>query len=251
MKRIFLALSLLAWPALGQTPAPTPAPIAKPTPVASVKIPVGPLYAGDLITLDATASIGDTIDWEVVSPPELTTFDVDSNRLKLTFANRLPGTYIFRFEAESIMPDPGSPLGYKIAKSKQRVVFTTISSTPVPDPTPTPGPTPPPIPPTPPPAPVVFTGHVHATLVFDLDEPSTAPLRASTVKADLKALNADWYIAPTAGPVAKLFASYTTADGLPTVYYTDDLGKMLGTLKAPTTRDQVLAKMKAIRGVTN
>lgn len=174
---IVLAFALLASPALGQappTPTPVPAPIVKPTPVASVKVPAGPLYAGDLITFDATASVGDYIDWEAISPPDITTYAIDSNGKGLAFANRNPGTYVFRLEAESVIDG-------KIVKSKQRIVFTTILATPPPVPVPPPVPPVPvpipPIPPQPEPAPSPV-GNMQVILLYESAANITAAQRS-------------------------------------------------------------------------
>lgn len=175
MKRIALALLLLTSPASGQvpppSPTPVPAPVVKPTPVASVKIPAGPLYAGDLITFDATASVGDLIDWEAISPPDITTYAIDSNGKGLAFANRNPGTYVFRLEAESVIDG-------KIVKSKQRIVFTTISPTPPPVPVPPPvPPVPVPVPPEPEPAPSPV-GNMQVILLYESAQNITAAQRS-------------------------------------------------------------------------
>ena len=257
-----LALALLASPAFGQSPPP-----AKALAQSRSSYP-----SGSVVFVNAAGSVSAwPLQFAVVGKPDEPKSTLDGG-MGAIFPGLVDGQYFIAVTASG--PVDGKPPAIDTA-----VVAVTVG--PVPKPTPTDDPTlaskidelsatvstglaqiiakldaipaPAPVPPTPtpPPAPPGFAGHVHATLVFDLDEPSTALLRASTVKAEMKALGADWYVAPTAGPVAKLFASYTTADGLPTVYFTDDAGKMLGTLKAPTTKDQVVAKMKAIRGGTN
>lgn len=196
---IALALVLFALPSLAQSPTPVPPPIPipapvpvvpvpKPMPVASAKVPDGPLYAGDLVVLDLSASVGDSIDCEIISPPDVTTYVTDSNGKTVAFANKAPGTYVFRVEAESV-------IGGKIAKSKKRVSFTTISLVP-PTPIP-PAPDPTPAPPAPPaPAPVVtFARPAFVTLVVDSATmtPALAAVRDSvTVGPAALALGAHW-----------------------------------------------------------
>jgi hypothetical protein len=98
-----------------------------------------------------------------------------------------------------------------------------------------------------PPAPAV-AGKLHATLVFDLDEPSTAPLRVSKIKADLAALDCQWYVAPTASAVATAFKAYSDTSGVPVVFISDDAGKIVATVKAPTKPADVVDQVKALRG---
>lgn len=246
MQRTLLAFVLLCGPAFGQTPPPSP---AKPAPVASVKVPDGPLYAGDLIVLDGSASVGDLIDWELISPPDVTTYVMDSNGKTVAFANKTPGTYVFRVAAESVIDG-------KIAKSKQRVVFTTIGSAPipipVPVPTPGPGPTPPPIVP---PAPVIPTTQapLDVVLVYDLNDIAdvTAPVRISSIAADLAAMGASWFPLDARTATAAPFVARMKLDNIavPSVYVTErSNGKVWAKVIAPTSKADVIAAIKAIRG---
>jgi hypothetical protein len=173
------------------------------------------------------------VDWDTDAPDVY--YRLDTGKRLLYFSTTTPGLYPFKVLAIGQVDG-------KVKLSKAKVTIQVG-----------PAPTPPPIVPVAPVEPVVpaFAGKIHATLIFNLDEPSTAPLRISSIKADLAVLGADWYVAPSGGDVAKLFGKYTTADGLPAVYLTDDLGRMLGVVKAPTSKDQVLARVKAIRGGTN
>lgn len=233
MRRLLLIFALLSAPAFGQVPPPPTPPLVVAKAVAASK---ATYPSGSVVYVDAT---GSTTSWplqfQVVGRPSEPKATLDGGNGVIYPA--LPdGVYFVAVSAS--VPVEGKPPAIDTA-----VVAVTIGPPPAPAPDPTPGP------PIPPPVPPAFTGKIHATLVFDVDEPSTAQLRASTVKADLKTLNADWYVAPTAGAVAGMFARFTSADGLPTIYFTDDAGKMLGVpLKAPTSKDQVTARIKAIRG---
>lgn len=229
---LFLACCLFALPALAQapqpgpvpppTPAPAPAPVPvvpvpKPMPLASVKVPDGPLYAGDLVVLDGSDSVGDVIDWEIISPPDVTTYVTDSNGKTVAFSNKTPGTYVFRIEAESV-------IGGRIARSKKRVSFTTLDHNP-PAPTPTPIPVNPPTPTPPaPPAPtpvVTFARPAFVTLVVDSATmtPALASVRDSiTVGPATLALGAHWLTLDVKSPEygrRNLAAAVLAAGGAP------------------------------------
>jgi hypothetical protein len=240
VRSTLMAFLLLTSTAFGQAtpppiPIPAPAPVLPPgTPQAVLKSDaLGPVAPGAWVTLDASATVGDDLDWDTDAPD--TFYRIDTGKRLVYFSTTTPGSYPFKVLAI------GSVDG-KLKLSKAKV---TIQVGPAPLPTP--------VIPVAPVAPAIppFAGKLHATLVFDLDEPSTAPLRISSVKADLALLGTDWYVAPSGGDVAKLFSRYTVASGLPTVYITDDAGAMRGTVKAPTSKDQVVAEIKAIRGGTN
>ena len=161
-----------------------------------------------------------------------------------------PGVYRFRVMAFSVV-------GGKARIAKAKVAFTVDAPAPVvpvvpPAPAPAPAPVVPPINPTPSPAPAAFTGHLHATLIFDIagDTPSTAAVRVSSIATDLKALNTDWAAYDVKSATGVAFAPRLIKDGItaPVVYVTDDAGVVKDTIKAPTAPADVTARIKAIRG---
>jgi hypothetical protein len=247
---------LLAAPALGQTPAPSPA-TDKPMPAAVVNVPDGPLYAGDLVVLDGSSSIGDSLDWELLYPADVTTFVIDSNGKTIAFANSNPGTYIFRLEAESIV-------GGSIVRAKKRVAIVTVSKTPQPPtPPPGPGPTPPPTPP-PTPAPVTLTRPAFVTLVVDSSTmasitPSLAAIRDSTtLPAKITAANARWLTLDVPSPEfarRNLANAVAAAGGAPCIIIqgspTSPGGPAPVIAKFPVadmSEDQLVAKINSIIG---
>lgn len=245
---VLIAGAFLGGPAAyAQGPSPDIKP--KPVPVASVKVPDGPLYAGDLIELDGSASVGDSLDCEVVSPPDLTTFRWDPVGKVLSFANRKPGVYVFRFEAESIV---GTTIAdARSVKSRQRVILTTV------DPNPPVVVVPPsPINPSPvnpvTPAVALYAGPLDVTLIYDLDsiQFSTTPVRVSSIATDLKSLDATWYALTSDSTYAAPFVARMKLDGIavPVVYVTDRSGKLWATITAPRSEADVVTKIKAIRG---
>ncbi len=207
---------------------------------ASIDAPASIPAGGDLLLL-ADKSGGVTFSWKLISPkvPFLTLGNGEAAAI------RGPAPGVYRFVLIVTGSAPGS-YDFDFAD----ILVPSAEPTPTPTPAPVPPPPDPPPQPSPDPSPAPtpgFAGHIHATLVFDLDEPSTAQLRASTVAADLLAMNATWYAAASGGTVAKIFAKIAPNDGLPVVYFTDDLGNLRGTLKAPTTKAAVIAKLTRIR----
>lgn len=240
MKRALLALLLLTASARGQTPpVDPPKPSAPVVPVATISAPAS-VPPGTPLVLFADGSVSKSpLNWVLISPKG-SAFSVYSSPTLagavLIVPAPTPGvTYKFAMVASGDAP----PFAFDFAEVPVQAATPPIPPSP-PGPFPDPTPTPPPEP--------GFTGHLHSVLVFDVDEPSTAQLRASTIKADAKTLDSEWYVAPSVGATAQLFAKYTAADGVPTVYFMDDAGKIIDRLKSPTTKDQVLAKLKTIRG---
>lgn len=226
-----------------QAPAPQPATSPAPGRVAPIALitapPSVPAGAPLILTAERSTSRG-PVAWSLIAPKG--PFEVWSRPGSpdgmLLIRNPVPGA-TYKFALVATGDEPAFAFD-----------FADVAVAPTgPVPPPGPGPEPaPPTPPVPPPVPAGYAGHVHATLVFDLDDPSTAQLRASPVKDDLKALDASWYTAPTAGTVCRRFAHHTAVDGLPIVYFTDPKGNVLDRLKSPRAEAEVLAMLRKIRG---
>jgi hypothetical protein len=122
----------LACPAWGQDPPKA----------ALVVTPAGPVAPGTLVILDATATVGDSLDWDTDVPDESYREDT-GHRLVYFVAPRSPGKYPFKLMALSIVDG-------KIATSKAKVAVEVAGPAPAPTPTPDP---PPDVRPKPPPLP--------------------------------------------------------------------------------------------------
>lgn len=250
MKRFLIALLLLSPPAMGQAPTPTPepSPVVNPLPKAAVVAsPSGPVPAGTLVTLDASETVGDDLDWD--SDADEKTFQVDTGKRKLYFSTPAPGSYPFKVEAFGIV-------GGKVKVNKAKVTIVVLPP-PTPPPVNPPGPTPTPTPtPTPVPSTPTLTGHLHVSLFYDVNDVSVAAFRSSaTLRADLAAIDCDWYMAATTSPAAQPFNGELSADGTPVVLVQDaafrlvkdPAGKTLAIKDFKSPAD-LLAKIKALRG---
>jgi hypothetical protein len=240
---VLLLLALVVAPASGQAPPPPPV-----VPVAAIDAPAS-IPAGTKLLLQADGSTSKgRLYWSVVTPKG-TPFQVyDSPGLLgslLIVNDPRPGTlYKFALVATGDVP----PFAFDWAEVQ---VQTTIPPPSPPTPGPTPTPTPTPVP-TPPPVPAGYAGPLNAVLIYDLNDvaDATAPVRISSIAADLAALGATWYPLDSRTPSAAPFVARMQQDNIavPSVYVTDKAGKVRGKVVAPTSKDPILALVKSIRG---
>jgi hypothetical protein len=156
-----LALALiLGTPALGQAPGPVPPPAPAPVvalPVASITLsPPAPVLPGKLVTIDASASVGDDFLFDTDVPDDL--YVPDTGGRKLYFSSPVPGTYPFKVEAFGIVNGR-----VKASRAKVTVIVRAPDPPPVIDP---PKPVDPPAPPAPAPAPSA-AGNMRVVLLYE------------------------------------------------------------------------------------
>jgi hypothetical protein len=231
-------------------------------PTAVIKVdPAGPVKPGTFVTLDATASDGDAIDWDTDVPE--TAWRADSNGKVLYFVAPAGGVYPFKLQSLKIVDGK-----IRIAKAKVSIPAEGSGPAPPDNPTPpdgvTPKPDPKPPTPTPNPIPVApVTGKIYATLFYSLAEPAkgAAAIRQAGLQTKLMLddcvwaawpdtavkVNPDGSVHPTTVVVEGNYQpSIDAAGGLPAVVFQDSTGKILAAIRAGSA-DEIAAKVKAFR----
>lgn len=250
MRPIF-ALLLLAAPAFGQAPS------------AVVKVdPPGPVKPGTFVTIDASGSVGQYVDFDTDVPDDY--FRPDSNGKKLYFNASVGGAYPFKFESLSVIDGV-------IRKSKQKVVIAVEGAAPTPPPSPPPNPPDDGVNPTPTPEPspgpvAPVTGKMYATLIYSAADPhdpvkGAVAVRQAGLLTTLALDDCKWSSYPDSAVRvdSKGTVSPTTivaeqnyqpaidaAGGLPAVIFQDQTGKILAAIRAGEPAE-IVAKVKAFR----
>lgn len=210
-------------------------------PLAVVKAPAT-AAPGDLVILDASASVGDLFLWESID--HVPVLAVDGGR-RLVFATGRPGTYRFLLFAVGIVN--ARPV---VAKAAATVKIE------APAPPPPPEPTPPPPAPTPP-GPTPMPGKLYATLVFS--EPALTP-EAAALRADaavgpaLGALDCHWSECESSSAefAVRNIRAFVEGKKLPVVIVQRLAGPTMPApvvaTFAPKDAADVIAHIKALRG---
>lgn len=221
------------------------APVPPTTPVAAVSHP-DVVRVGMPINLYADASVSSKpLAWRQLLGPKApyTTYAQDDRKgVLLVMRNPPAGMYRFALIAIGDAPD-----AFDFAFAD--VVVLPQPTPPAPAPVPAPATVPVPAK-APPRATEAVEGPLSATLIFDLDDPSTAHLRASDVKDQLAALDCKWFVAATASPAARGYMPFVPSSGLPAAFVVDSRGRVILTVKAPVKPADVVAPIQAIRGVS-